>query len=205
MTQRDAGSPMARLKAATSEAHVATEQTAMARAMAEGALSRRHYGLHLQVFRVLVADLEARREAAGAAGADVWGPERAKLALLEEDLAHLAPTEAKLPSALAALLEKGLPDRLELGALLGRTYVFEGSTLGGAVLAPRLARSPGLAGEPFRYYRCYGDALGPLWKAFRREMNRLLETPARLEAAIAEARSTFAEVGHAFDAAWQVG
>ena len=107
-----------------------------------------------------------------------------------------------MPAALAGALERGLPGSLALGALLGRSYVFEGATLGGAVLASRLAEVPALAGEPFAYLRCYGDQLGPRWKAYGATMNRLLAAPGTLDAAIAQATATFTEVGRAFEEAW---
>ena len=65
MRRRSTATPMGRLKAATAAAHRATEATALARAMAAGTVSRRHYALHLQVFRVLVGDLERRLAEAG--------------------------------------------------------------------------------------------------------------------------------------------
>lgn len=193
---------MARLKAATAAQHRATEHRPLPRALAQGALSRRQYGLLLQVFRLLEADLEARLDVHAEALAPVWGPERAKVHLLEADLAQLSAEDAALPAALEAALHAGRPGPLGFGALLGRLYVFEGSTLGGAVLCRRLAAAPELADQPLHYYRGYGPELGPMWARFGRGMNALLAPPRRQEAAIAQARATFDELGRAFEAAW---
>ncbi len=193
---------MARLKAATDAQHRATERLPLPQALGRGSLGSRAYGLHLQVFRVLLTDLEGRLDAHAPVLGAVWGPERMKAHLLEADLATLG-RDGVLPASLARALDASLPGPLDLGALLGRLYVFEGATLGGAVLTPRLAATPALEGQPLHYYRGYGREVGPMWKRFRAGMNALLAPPLRLDAAITQARATFEEVGRGFDAAWE--
>jgi heme oxygenase len=50
---------------------------------------------------------------------------------------------------------------------LGRLYVLEGSTLGGAFIDRHLAGLPGLGGIRLHAFSPYGAETGAMWHAFR--------------------------------------
>jgi heme oxygenase len=46
-------------------------------------------------------------------------------------------------------------------------YVVEGSTLGGRLIARQVERGLGLgSNNGCSYFQCYGEQVGPMWKAF---------------------------------------
>jgi heme oxygenase len=76
-------------------------------------------------------------------------------------------------------------------AAFGALYVVEGSTLGGTIIARQVERSLGFtAGAGCSYFRSYGAALGPMWKAFGRRLLDLSD-PAFDDRAVASANRTF--------------
>lgn len=90
--------------------------------------------------------------------------QRCKTDWLEEDLRQLGAWPAKTRTA---TLSEALPYPHNLGYLMGRMYVLEGSTLGGAViyrqLQPVLNITPEKGG---RYFYGYGPETGGRWKTF---------------------------------------
>lgn len=60
-----------------------------------------------------------------------------------------------------------LPDMSTTARLLGSAYVVEGSSLGGRIIAAHLTRhfAPQFA-VPHRYFQCYGDKTGSMWKKY---------------------------------------
>jgi heme oxygenase len=106
-----------------------------------------------------------------------------KRAWLQADLAALG---MELPPSRAH------PPALDsLAARFGVAYVIEGSQLGGAVLARRLA----LPTEP-RYLIGYGAALGPRWKSFLAALENNVVASADIECAASTAHDTFASLTH---------
>lgn len=135
-------------------------------------LLARLHGFH-QVWEPLIVRLpECRSVFAG----------RGKLAFLRDDLLSLGFTEG----AVSAL------PRCEAAAHLvrdwrvafGSMYVMEGSTLGGQVIARRLAL-------PLRSLVPYGSRTGAMWRAFGAAARASLG-PAERGLALEEARETFA-------------
>jgi heme oxygenase len=95
---------------------------------------------------------------------DLRAHERWKLPLLEKDLAsfgHTPASLARLPRASRPPSPPGVPEAL------GGFYVLEGATLGGQLLLRHLTRHfEGQAVGDFAFFRAYGEAVGPMWKAF---------------------------------------
>ena len=121
---------------------------------------------HLPVERAIdAADLAAKPED--------W-PARRRGAELRADLLELGGDEIReQPFALAK----------DEAAVLGAVYVLEGSRLGGALLRKRV--SPGL---PTRFLSAGRPGA---WRALVELLDRRLDTPAAIEAAVASARSVF--------------
>ncbi|MGY1669234.1 biliverdin-producing heme oxygenase [Geodermatophilus sp. SYSU D00710] len=83
-----------------------------------------------------------------------------------------------------------LPDVPDTGAALGRLYVLEGSTLGGAFIDRHLAGVPGL--PRLRCFSPYGEDTGAMWAAFRRTTRRHVAGHGDAHRVVAAARGTFA-------------
>lgn len=74
---------------------------------------------------------------------------------------------------------------------IGALYVFEGSTLGGAVILKQLKKNKNLAHlTDFNFYNCYGDKLGMYWKLFLDHLNQIQDND-EVEACINAANHTF--------------
>lgn len=196
----DPSSPVAHLRAATRALHTATERRPFPRALARGALSRDDYARHLVGYLGIWADLERRiAHHESSVVRHVWSPQRARVALLEADLADLGVV-VSASAVRDALARDPSPPRSE-GALLGRLYVLEGSTLGGTVLAPILARSLGLRPEHMRYYHPFGERTRAMWAQMVSLLDEALDDGERLRDAAESARATFQHVGDVLDAA----
>jgi len=87
---------------------------------------------------------------------------RKKGALLEKDLEVLGLDKAEIDAHNYAFNFSSLHEAL------GAFYVMEGSTLGGSVISRQLAKTESLSSvSEFNFYGCYGDMVGPNWKAFQ--------------------------------------
>ena len=148
-----------RLKIETALAHDRIEQAfdLGARTSSRSAyrdLLARLYGFH--------AAWEPRAEAALAHPGLFRG--RRKVDLLRTDLHELGMTDSDMRQL--ALCVPTVPMRTPADAL-GSMYVVEGSTLGGTLTARHVERRLGLGfNNGCSYFRCYGEAVGPMWKAF---------------------------------------
>lgn len=111
------------------------------------------------------------------------GP-RQRLPLLEADLAALgaAPGEAACAAA------GGLCD--SPAAAMGSLYVLEGATLGGQVIARRLAGEAWLPPAGLTYFTPYGGKTSAMWQEFRARI-RDIATDANRPEIVAAARATF--------------
>lgn len=119
---------------------------------------------------------------------DAFFAPRRKLHLLAADLHHLGLTSAdlgRLPACRPGVRMARRPEAI------GAMYVLEGSTLGGQIIARRIAETLGFgANGGCAYYCAYGAAIGTMWREFR---DRLLDVPPdEHEAVLATATSTFA-------------
>ncbi len=142
---------------------------------------RDEYCRFLLAHAAAALSLEAALDAGGMHALLPDWPQRQRASALRADLDALGVTS---PPALPASPLHGD------GALWGAAYVLEGSRLGGAVLARRLA-----AGLPRRYLAA--SALPAAWPQFLKQMDAALQTPSQLAAAVAAALSAFERFEHA--------
>ncbi|WNG41861.1 biliverdin-producing heme oxygenase [Archangium violaceum] len=147
---------------------------------------RRHlealYGLHAPLEAALAERLEGF-------ASELRLAERWKLPWLAEDLRALGHDEASL----ARLPQLADPPSLPGGPeALGALYVLEGSTLGGQLILRHLTRHfEGVSVGRFVYFRAYGEAVGPMWKAFGEALLRLCPDPALAPRVVRGAQDTF--------------
>ena len=94
----------------------------------------------------------------------------------------------------------GVPASAEVPALpavgdsdqaLGRLYVLEGSTLGGAFIDRHLAGLPALADVRIRGFSPYGPQTGAMWAAYRRAVREHVRAGGDAGRVLASARETF--------------
>lgn len=113
---------------------------------------------------------------------------RAKTGWLEADLEFFgydAVHRSRLPRASA------LPSTSSRAEILGASYVFEGSTLGGQIIARHLRETLQLHGiDGCRFFNSYGDCVGSQWQAFRAELLRA-SSPANDPIIVDAAQNTF--------------
>ena len=76
-------------------------------------------------------------------------------------------------------------------AALGRLYVLEGSTLGGAFIDRHLTGLPALSGVRLRAFSPYGTETGAMWHAFRRATRARVAGGGDAEAMLTAATGTF--------------
>lgn len=115
---------------------------------------------------------------------------RKKVGLLTNDLNGRGIDVAQLP-------EFNLPPVNSFHAFMGRMYVIEGSTLGGAVIGKQLMQNTNLAGSTFHFYGAYGPMLMPNWKAFLAELNTIEDERDQQEC-IEAAKQCFMDVERCF-------
>ena len=113
---------------------------------------------------------------------------RRKAALLEADLTFLTGNPARAQSAPKA---NRLPPMNTIGGVFGSMYVMEGSTLGGRIIAPHVAKLFNLeTGVGNAYFDGYGPHTGSMWNAFRETASA--EVPRdQYDAAVEAAVATF--------------
>lgn len=89
-------------------------------------------------------------------------PERAKLPLLDADLAAV-----DVPAVTTPLTSP----TLDIPAALGALYVLEGSTLGGRVIERHVRQTLDISPESGgSFFHGYGEGTGPMWQAFGRSL-----------------------------------
>lgn len=156
-----------RLKTETRPYHDAIEAVAFSNKIMDGSLTLEEYKLLIRnnylLHFVLEQELNNNAEFTAIEGLE-WD-KRQKLALLKQDVEALGLNIAEIEKEATAF-------KLNNGAeALGAFYVLEGSTLGGAMIARHLAKNPNLTQvEEYRFYGCYGDLVGPRWKAFQQAL-----------------------------------
>ena len=132
---------------------------------------------------------------AAEAGLDAWAARfpadaghvswerRRRAGLFAADLAALGrPGAASGPE---------LPPPAGTDEALGRLYVLEGSTLGGAFIDRHLATVPALSGLRLRAFSPYGAETGAMWHGFRRAARARVAAGGDAGAMVAAARQTF--------------
>lgn len=117
---------------------------------------------------------------------------RRKSELLVADLDHLGVDAAgTLPVCHA------LPPLTSVAAGLGCLYVLEGATLGGQLISRHVKQTLNLDGlQGARFFNCYGDRTGTMWKTFRAALVAFALTPAVEDELVASATATFKTLRH---------
>jgi heme oxygenase len=172
-----------RLKTETRPAHDRIEQVVdiesrLTSLVAYRSLLARFYGFHA---------VWEPRAAALIADPDFFEPRR-KTALLAQDLKYLGLSERDLED-----LPRCAPlmPMADAASAYGALYVVEGSTLGGTIIGRQVERHLGLTpGAGCSYFRSYGPALGPMWKAFGGRL-LALSRPGFDEGVVESANRTF--------------
>ena len=117
--------------------------------------------------------------------------DRRKTALLEKDLELLGlakPEIAQIPLC-------PIPADLQAAQAMGRMYVIEGSTLGGAVIYKHIHKILGIDAESgAAYFQPYGQQAGTYWKAFVNNMAAFALEQKKEQELIVAATETFREI-----------
>jgi heme oxygenase len=143
------------LRRATAAIHQTLEHTLVASGSFAGIAG---YGRYLATIAPLYAGLEQALDAAGVARLLPDWPARRKAGVIQADLACLSMKPREACPVLPALHGAG--------CAFGVLYVLEGATLGGAVLARRMARhgiGPGHGGS---FLDPYGPRRAAMWRGF---------------------------------------
>jgi heme oxygenase len=189
---------MARLRNETREEHVATEETALARAMLQGTLTLAEYESQLFAYH-LVHEAIDRSLARSAFARSIAGAS-VKASRIAADLAALGARADVGGCEGAARALVALAQEADPAGLLGIVYVMEGSSLGAVVLCRRIKETLALPPEALTYYSGDGSATLERWAAFGARMNAGLVDDADQERALTAARATFVAIRRLFDA-----
>jgi heme oxygenase len=172
------------LSSATRDAHARLEALPFAAALAEGSLPLESYVGYLRgmVLSHNVMEHELPIET-DARIASVWDEDMRRLPALQRDLAYFnARVPANVPSDIPAAQQKAywLANRLLTRStemplsLLGSLYVFEGSTLGAAVLGPQAQRAFKLdTAHGCAYLDQDAQTTRTRWRSFRGRLDAL--------------------------------
>ncbi|MDX5321914.1 MAG: biliverdin-producing heme oxygenase, partial [Bacteroidota bacterium] len=153
-----------RLKTETRPQHDAMERVGFSDKIMSGRLSLEEYKLLIRnnyiMNQIMERGVESVEGFTSIPGLNYES--RKKGALLEKDLQVLGLNQAEIDQHNYAFQFNSLHEAL------GAFYVMEGSTLGGSVISRQLAKTESLQSVPeFNFYGCYGDMVGPNWKAFQ--------------------------------------
>ncbi|GAB3867031.1 biliverdin-producing heme oxygenase [Hymenobacter segetis] len=156
-----------RLRLETRPFHDAVEQNPFNQALSAGTVTAADTAQFLAKMYGLLEPYEAQLKAHAATFGPAWQlDQRYRAPLILDDLARLGH-DATPPSY------PKLPPLSTRAQLLGAMYVFEGSTLGGQVIARQLDKA-GIAAHAFFTGRA--ERTGPLWKAFCQQLTEAAET-----------------------------
>ncbi|MBC7501108.1 MAG: biliverdin-producing heme oxygenase [Herminiimonas sp.] len=112
---------------------------------------------------------------------------RCKSVLLADDLDYVG-FDSPCPVPTCTIL----PPLNSIAAGFGCLYVLEGATLGGQLISRHLAETLGLDGlRGARFFNCYGDRTGMMWKSFRCALAEFATTPEVRNEVVASAAATF--------------
>jgi heme oxygenase len=191
---------MSRLRSETREEHAATEETALARAMLKGEMTLGEYESQLVAYHLVHESID-RCLGRSAFASSIAGTSR-KTSRLAADLAALGATAdiCGRESEAAARALVALAEEADPAGLLGIVYVMEGSSLGAALLGPRIREALALPPEACTYYAGDGSMTLARWKAFGARMDAGLVDAADQERALTAARATFTAIRRLFDA-----
>lgn len=156
-----------RIKSETAELHKEVEMYSYAQEIMSGQLNKSQYA------QIILSNYKINK-----AFEDGWN----RLDLEVKQRLQL-DKRLKVDSLLQDMQELGLeipeiePMSLDFSSyeeFMGALYVYEGSTLGGAVIYRQLIKNDNLKGFSFNFYNCYGDQIGMLWKQYLDELNKIV-------------------------------
>jgi len=181
---------LSRLKAAIMPMHEETEKSGLLGALAEGTGSLEDYLSALKRLYGFVAPAEALMEHAIRAGSIPFEYESMKrLPHLVKDLSFFGMSQSdieKLP------LCDDLPPVERFDQALGILYLFEGSRVGGKILAKALRDKFHFKhGQGCSYFSSDESEIGARWNAFRKKVERYASAEGARQAIIASAQAGF--------------
>lgn len=179
-----------RLKTETRPHHDRIEEVGFSDKIMSGQLTLDEYKQlvinNYRIHKLVEGAMEQMPEVKNLEGLDFES--RKKTALLAKDLESLGLNPADYTTEGIAL------DLTDFHHAMGTYYVLEGSTLGGSVIARQLAKNENIAKEgvaEFNFYGCYGDMVGPRWKAFQQVLLNVATDDAAEDKMVAGAGATF--------------
>lgn len=189
-----------RLKTETRPHHDRIEEVGFSTQIMSGQLTLNEYKMlvinNYRMHKLVEGMLEQMPEVKNLEGLEFES--RKKTALLAKDLEDLGLNPADFST-------EGINiDLSDFHTAMGTYYVLEGSTLGGSVIARKLATNPNLASEgltDFNFYGCYGDMVGPRWKAFQQVLVDVATDTAAEDKMVAGAAAAFDAMTEMFIAA----
>lgn len=189
-----------RLKTETRPHHDRIEEVGFSTQIMSGQLTLNEYKMlvinNYRMHKLVEGMLEQMPEVKNLEGLEFES--RKKTALLAKDLEDLGLNPADFST-------EGINiDLSDFHTAMGTYYVLEGSTLGGSVIARKLATNPNLASEgltDFNFYGCYGDMVGPRWKAFQQVLVDVATDAAAEDKMVAGAAAAFDAMTEMFIAA----
>jgi heme oxygenase (biliverdin-IX-beta and delta-forming) len=155
-----------RLKTETRPYHDRIEEVGFSTQIMSGQLTLEEYKMlvinNYRIHKLVEDTLEQNPQVKNLEGLEF--DSRKKTAALAKDLVQLGLNPADYTTDGITL------DLSDFHTAMGVYYVLEGSTLGGSVIARQLAKNEQIAAAgvtEFNFYGCYGDMVGPRWKAFQ--------------------------------------
>lgn len=179
-----------RLKSETRPHHDRIEEVGFSNKIMSGQLTLDEYKLlvinNYRIHKLVEETLEQNPQVKNLEGLEF--DSRKKTAALAKDLEVLGLNPADYSTNDITL------DLSDFHKAMGTYYVLEGSTLGGSVIARQLAKNEAIAaatGSQFNFYGCYGDMVGPRWKAFQQVLLNVATDAAAEDKMVAGAAATF--------------
>ena len=154
-----------RIKSSTTEDHKNAERHSYGKEIMSRSLTKAQYAQLLIANYRYIAEWEKQWDLPLDINIEALQLEqRSKTTLLENDLKALGIEPDTITTS-------SLEAPSNLAQFLGRMYVIEGSTLGGAMIEKQLQFNPNLTGCSFEFYGGYGQKLIPFWKSFLAQLN----------------------------------
>ena len=171
--------PLPVLRAATRGHHDRIDRLMDLRRLGE----RTRYASVLQVFDRFLPAWEAAVLAALPTVRHPWLQARTRRHFVARDLQALGIAASARSVHVAPMVTEA--------AAWGSLYVMEGSALGGQVITRALAAHGLRPDTGAAYFHGWGESTGAMWREFREQLQRELETPEALSLACASACATF--------------
>jgi heme oxygenase (biliverdin-IX-beta and delta-forming) len=198
---------MSRLRAETRPFHDQLETLPFSKALLAETLPLSLYVGQLEAYLPIHRALEKHNQThTDSSVRAVWQADMCRVLLLMDDLAQF---NAEMPTAAVQLATTEFVHFIEEMALknpeglLGILYVFEGSTLGARMIAPRLQSAYQLGDKGVRYYQAYQEQTVEHWKQFSQRMNNTITDDNMQNIVLDAARKTFTHVHALFVALWK--